>query len=109
MKYLPQLVEYITGMDTRVGYPNEHLAPGNFDLSHPLYATSVGLVMKGFDEIQHNEIIQPEQASIKPHEVIQHSNLKNKRSIMERLYAGAVNFFNEDVDGEKKKTTKSNT
>jgi cell division protein FtsA len=25
-----QLVEYITGMDTRMGYPNEHLA-GNSD------------------------------------------------------------------------------
>ena len=26
LKHLKQLVEYITGMDTRVGYPNEHLA-----------------------------------------------------------------------------------
>ena len=58
LKYLPQLVEYITGMDTRVGYPNEHLAAGNFDLSHPLYATGVGLVMKGFDEVQRNQIIK---------------------------------------------------
>jgi hypothetical protein len=41
--------------------------------------------------------------------VVQHSNLKNKRSMMERLYAGAVNFFNEDVDADKKKPTKSNT
>jgi cell division protein FtsA len=108
LKYLSQLVEYITGMDTRVGYPNEHLAAGNFDLSHPLYATAVGLVMKGFDEKQRNEIMQPEQATIKTPEVIQHSN-QNKRSMMERLYAGAVNFFNEDVDGEKKTTKKSNT
>jgi len=40
------LVEYITGMDTRIGYPNEHLA-GNSDeeISSPLYATAVGLVM----------------------------------------------------------------
>ena len=26
LKHLKQLVEYITGMDTRIGYPNEHLA-----------------------------------------------------------------------------------
>lgn len=104
LKYLPQLVEYITGMDTRVGYANEHLAAGNFDLSHPLYATGVGLVMKGFDEINRNQIIQPEKATIKATEVVQHSNQKNKRSMMERLYAGAVNFFNEDVDADKKKT-----
>jgi cell division protein FtsA len=33
-------------MDTRIGYPNEHLA-GNSDveISSPLYATAVGLVM----------------------------------------------------------------
>ena len=108
MKYLPQLVEYITGMDTRVGYPNEHLAPGNFDLSHPLYATGVGLVMKGFDEHQRNQIIQSEQVTIKAPEVVQHSKQKNKRGIMERL----ANFFNEDVDaaGSRKAiTTKSNT
>jgi cell division protein FtsA len=107
LKYLSQLVEYITGMDTRVGYPNEHLAPGNFDLSHPLYATGVGLVMKGFDETQRNQIIQPEQATIKAPEVVQHSQQKNKRGIMERL----ANFFNEDIDADKKKAapTKSNT
>jgi cell division protein FtsA len=109
LKYLPQLVEYITGMDTRVGYPNEHLAAGNFDLSHPLYATGVGLVMKGFDEVQRNQIIQPEQTTIKAPEVVQHSQQKNKKGIMERLYSGAVNFFNEDVDADKKKPTKSNT
>jgi cell division protein FtsA len=109
LKYLPQLVEYITGMDTRVGYPNEHLAAGNFDLSHPLYATCVGLVMKGFDETQRNQIIQPEQTAIKAPEVVQHSQQKNKKGIMERLYSGAVNFFNEDVDAANKKPTKSNT
>lgn len=47
LNHIKQLVEYITGMDTRIGYPNEHLA-GNSDdeLSSPLYATSVGLVME---------------------------------------------------------------
>jgi hypothetical protein len=66
--------------------------------------------MKGFDEVQRNQIIQPEQTAVKVTEVVQHSQQKNKRGIMERLYAGAVNFFNEDVDAEKKKvTTKSNT
>ncbi len=46
LKHLKQLVEYITGMDTRIGYPNEHLA-GNSDeeIASPLYATAVGLLM----------------------------------------------------------------
>ena len=46
LKHLKQLVEYITGMDTRIGYPNEHLA-GDTDKANasPLFATAVGLVM----------------------------------------------------------------
>lgn len=47
LKHVSQLIEYITGMDTRVGYPNEHLAKGSEDVTSPLFATSVGLVMKG--------------------------------------------------------------
>ncbi|MBP6000783.1 MAG: cell division protein FtsA [Flavobacterium sp.] len=46
LQHIKQLVEYITGMDTRIGYPNEHLAGDSIEeLSSPLYATAVGLVM----------------------------------------------------------------
>ncbi len=48
LKHIKQLVEYITGMDTRIGYPNEHLAGNSdIDLLSPSYATAVGLLMKG--------------------------------------------------------------
>ena len=48
LKHLKQLVEYITGMDTRIGYPNEHLAgDSDQEIASPLYATAVGLVMDG--------------------------------------------------------------
>ena len=55
LKHLKQLVEYVTGMDTRVGYPNEHLA-GDTDknVTSPLYATAVGLVMDGLSKIEKN-------------------------------------------------------
>ncbi len=46
LKHLKQLVEYITGMDTRIGYPNEHLAgDSEEEVASPLYATAVGLLM----------------------------------------------------------------
>lgn len=46
LKHLKQLVEYVTGMDTRVGFPNEHLAGDTDDeIASPMYATAVGLVM----------------------------------------------------------------
>ncbi|NOQ91081.1 MAG: cell division protein FtsA [Flavobacteriaceae bacterium] len=48
LKHIKQLVEYITGMDTRIGYPNENLSSNSDqELSSPLYATVVGLLMKG--------------------------------------------------------------
>jgi len=51
MRHITQLFEFITGMDCRIGYPNEHLykAP-NEDVVKPTYSTGVGLVMKGFDD-----------------------------------------------------------
>ncbi|MBA3705068.1 MAG: cell division protein FtsA [Bacteroidetes bacterium] len=52
LKHVPQLVEYITGMDTRVGYPNEHLAKGTQDVASPMFATAVGLVMKGLQTLE---------------------------------------------------------
>ncbi|MDG1811668.1 MAG: cell division protein FtsA [Polaribacter sp.] len=51
LKHLRQLVEYITGMDARIGYPNEHLAGDSDDsLSSPSYATAVGLLMEGLEK-----------------------------------------------------------
>ena len=51
LKHLKQLVEYITGMDTRVGYPSEHLAGNTQEaVSSPLFATSVGLLMNALEE-----------------------------------------------------------
>ena len=53
LKHLKQLVEYITGMDTRVGYPNEHLAGDtDKDVTIPLYATAVGLVLDGLKRFE---------------------------------------------------------
>jgi cell division protein FtsA len=46
---IKQLVEYMTGMDARIGYPNEHLGKSKTDeVKTPMYATSVGLVLSGF-------------------------------------------------------------
>lgn len=51
LKHLKQLVEYITGMDTRIGYPNEHLAgDSDPDTTSPLYATAVGLVLNSLEK-----------------------------------------------------------
>jgi len=59
IKHLKQLVEYITGMDTRIGYPNEHLAgDSDEELSSPIYATSVGLLMSGLRQLETTKRIE---------------------------------------------------
>ena len=48
LKHVAQLCEFMTGMDTRIGYPNEHLAQEvTDDLASPMYATGIGLVIEG--------------------------------------------------------------
>ena len=71
LRHLKQLVEYITGMDTRIGYPNEHLA-GDTDkmTASPQYSTAVGLVMNAIEK-QKNQI----------HESEKNSNHENKKNI----------------------------
>ncbi len=57
LKYLPQLVRFKTGMDVRIGYPDEHLAGDlDADINHPMYSTSVGLLLKGSEIAEHNGI-----------------------------------------------------
>ena len=78
LKHLKQLVEYITGIDTRIGYPNEHLA-GNSDkeVTSPLYATAVGLVMNGLEHGYYNnkqeEAIEEEE-EVKEEVIIEEEN-----------------------------------
>ncbi|MDX5442207.1 MAG: cell division protein FtsA [Hymenobacteraceae bacterium] len=52
LQNLVQLTEYITGLDTRIGYPNEHLGRSKVDaVKSPMYATTVGLVLSGYQSI----------------------------------------------------------
>jgi cell division protein FtsA len=54
IKNLKQLVAFVTGKETRIGYPNEHLGSESRDtVVSPMYATGVGLVMKGFEHAEY--------------------------------------------------------
>ena len=48
LRHLKQLAEYVTGMDTRIGFPGEHLA-GDSNKYNPIYSTAVGLLMKAIE------------------------------------------------------------
>ncbi|MCD6597094.1 MAG: cell division protein FtsA [Bacteroidales bacterium] len=56
LKHLPQLVKFRTGMDVRVGLPNLHLTGEvDDDINQPMFSTSIGLVLKGFEYLQNNK------------------------------------------------------
>ena len=54
LRHLKQLTEYVTGMDTRIGFPGEHLA-GDSDEYNPIYSTAVGLLMKAIQNNSENK------------------------------------------------------
>jgi cell division protein FtsA len=61
LKHLKQCVELVTGMDTRLGQPNEHLAGNNsVEISNPTYATAVGLVMNSLNRKKNNTKVKEE-------------------------------------------------
>ncbi len=48
LKHINQLMEFKTGIETRIGYPNEHLAKEvPEEMASPMYATGIGLVIEG--------------------------------------------------------------
>jgi cell division protein FtsA len=53
LNHLSQLVKFKTGYDVRIGYPNEHLtADVNEDINSPAFSTSIGLILKGFEQLE---------------------------------------------------------
>lgn len=94
LKHLKQLVEYITGMDTRIGYPNEHLAgDSDEEVASPLYATAVGLLMNAIEAERKPEQIEekkenPDEASPKDDdsraETLAKAQNKERKSIFDK-------------------------
>ncbi|MCB0794176.1 MAG: cell division protein FtsA [Flavobacteriales bacterium] len=93
LRHLRQLVEYMTGMPSRIGYPNEHLAKSDVEqVTSPLFATGVGLVMKGLD---HLEKRRPQQKENKDR-VKGHSQGSRMGSFFDKVLNKASEILNED-------------
>lgn len=55
MKHIRQLAEFKTGLEVRLGYPNEYLANETAeDLASPLYSTGIGLVIEGIAKYEND-------------------------------------------------------
>lgn len=92
LQHLTQLFEYMTGMDTRIGYPNEHMAPNNkFEgVTSPMYATGIGLVIKGFTPATVNPDQESGNMAAKNH------STKRKGSFFEKMLTKGKAWFEEE-------------
>ena len=66
LQHMKELCEYVTGIDTRVGYPGEHLASGLIEeVNQPKFATGTGLVIMGLRGLmvgdQENQLVLQSQ------------------------------------------------
>ncbi len=90
LKHVAQLTEFITGMDTRIGYPNEHLAKTlSGEIGSPMHATGVGLVIKGFQNIEKRN---------KQRNKNNGRTIKRKDSFLDKIFSKGKDFFEKDSD-----------
>ena len=72
LKHLKQLIEFETGMSTRIGFPNEHLASNTEkDIMTPMYATAIGLLLMGLQNSESKNMAADPNAKPVPEPVIE--------------------------------------
>ncbi|HSH50908.1 MAG TPA: cell division protein FtsA, partial [Bacteroidales bacterium] len=104
LKHLPALVKFKTGMDVRVGYPSEHLVnDSNSDVNDPMFAASVGLVLKGYEYAEKNKrgFVSEEQKMGTEQENLANEGPRKgdkepKQGIMNTLKKVFTDMFDED-------------
>ncbi len=92
LKHITQLFEYVTGMDTRIGYPNEHLDSTTAveNITSPMYATGIGLVLKGFQNSHRNSEAFVNATAAKNH------STKTKGNFFEKILTRSRTWFEEE-------------
>jgi cell division protein FtsA len=90
LRHLAQLTEFMTGMDTRIGYPGEHLSSNvPKEIISPMYATTIGLIFKGFERLEYENKLNPNQKKQKK---------ETKSSIFGRFFDRGKEFFEDDIE-----------
>ena len=97
LQNLKQLFEYMTGMDARIGYPNEHLGKSKVDaVKSPMYATSVGLVLSGFRALDERDDRYRDNIHL-PADKRKHQ----KEHIFSMILNKTKNLLTDDLEGKK--------
>ncbi|MCU0318270.1 MAG: cell division protein FtsA [Amoebophilaceae bacterium] len=103
LQYVKQLFEYITGLDTRIGYPNEHLGKGKRDeVKSPMHATGVGLVLAGFKALDYREeYYRASKGAVSMDFKQSHKKGKQTPDFFRRLLNKTKGLLIDDYDGKK--------
>jgi cell division protein FtsA len=97
LKHVKQLFEYVTGLDTRIGLPTEHLANTNEleKLASPMYSTGIGLVLTGFNDLDRKGKLN-ETASVQSDKSAKQQSVKKRTGFFETLVEKGKNWFIEE-------------
>ena len=100
MRHIQQLAEFKTGLEVRIGYPNEHLNQTKMkELSSPMYSTSIGIVIETIARMEHDEYLQ---------ESVEAEKLRTKSEDLAKFMSPQTEVpetpdETEENDGKKKK------
>lgn len=73
LQHMKQCVEFVTGVDTRIGLPGEHLASGMVDeVNYPMYATATGLVIMGLESAEYTPAVRSAAAGTRKEPTVQY-------------------------------------
>lgn len=116
LKHLIQLTEYTTGLNARIGLPNEHLAgPHSEELAKPMYSTCIGLILKGYHDYE-SKVKKSDMVLVRvPSELLENEASENdgvhaevetqpakpkrtRTSFLESMKKNLIELFKEDGD-----------
>jgi cell division protein FtsA len=117
LKHLIQLTEYVTGLNARIGYPNEHLAAGHIEeLAKPMYSTCIGLILKGYNVYENNQNVLRGYEVEPKEEVVEETVTTNQqgedvvirvkkrrkslKGFMDSIKDGLIDLFKEEEDAK---------
>ena len=100
MKHIQQLAEFKTGLEVRIGYPNEHLNQTEMkEMSSPMYSTGIGIVIETIARMEHDEYLQ----AVKEAEKLKGGPTEPTEIIPSKLEQEENNDEKEESEGKKKK------
>lgn len=100
MKHITQLFQYVTGMDCRIGYPNEHVSKSpNKELFLPMFSTGIGLVMKGFEgHSNHANDTKPQEKQVATQAPVETPVAKQEKKGMSAFLNAVRDWFENEEE-----------